>query len=244
MLQVNADDLGRTEKITDRIMACHRHGRIHSASLMAFMNDSERAAALAREHCLPLGLHLNFTQELTGRTVSGKLRGQHQRVAAYLKARKASQILFNPFLCKAFDYVFRAQWDEFSRLLGKAPARIDGHHHMHLCMNMLLHNGIPEGLNVRRNFTFRRGEKNLINRYYRHLVDTWLSKKYKITDAFYSIAPIEWGRLNELILLSKNSHVEVMVHPGVDAEFYFLTSDPGRAFALGRFLPKWFHMIK
>jgi len=236
MLHVNADDLGWTEKITDRIITCHRRERIHSASLMAFMEDSERAADLSLEYALPVGLHLNLTQELTGRTASDGLRERHRSVAAYLKARKANQILFNPFLRKAFDYVFKAQWDEFSRLLGRAPARIDGHHHMHLCMNMLVCTGIPEGLNVRRNFTFSRGEKNPVNRLYRRLVDVWLSRKYRIADSFYSIMPIENARLNKLISLSGKTEIEVMVHPGVDAQFHFLMSDRGRRFCLGRIL--------
>jgi len=139
MLFVNADDLGWTNQITDRILNCYRHGLINSASAMAFMQDSERAADLSQQSGLPVGLHLNLTQDLTGQTVTSTLRDYHRSVAAYLNARKVNQILYNPFIHRAFNYVFQAQWDEFCRLYGKEPERLDGSSsyalvHKHACM--------------------------------------------------------------------------------------------------------------
>jgi chitin disaccharide deacetylase len=239
MLVVNADDLGWTREISDRILACYRHRRIHTVSAMTFMNDSERAADLAQGFGLPVGLHLNLTQDFTGKTVSAKLREQHRSVATYLRARKANQILFNPFLCKSFDYVFKAQCDEFCRLYGAQPIRLDGHHHMHLSMNMIFSTRITKGIKVRRNFTFRRGEKAFINRLYRYILDSWLAKNFRVTNYFFSIVPIEPARLNKIFELSKKWTVELMVHPGVKDEYQYLLSDKCQTWFLDRSSVIW-----
>lgn len=231
MLYVNADDFGRTSEITDKILSCYRESRIHSVSAMTFMNDSERAADLASQNGLPVGLHLNFTAEFTGETVTANLRDKHKRLAAYLKARKFNQILYNPMLDRAFGYVFQAQWDEFYLLYGQEPKRLDGHQHMHLCTNMIASGRYPKGLKIRRNFTFNSGEKDPFNRLYRYFVDRWLRSRFLCTDFFFSLAPIDKGKLQRLVLLSKSSDVELMVHPGVEKEYSFLLS------------PEWANLI-
>lgn len=224
MLYVNADDLGWTEEITDRILTCYRQGRITSCSAMTFMKDSERASKLAIDNKLNVGLHLNFTQEFTGQAATTTLKAHHMEVSDYLNARKMNQVLFNPFLRHSFDYVFQAQWEEFHRLYGKTPQRIDGHHHMHLCMNMLASGRLPKGIKIRRNFTFAPGEKDPLNRLYRHLVDRWLISRFQCMDSFFSIVPIDQGRLQRLVLMSRSSDVEIMVHPGVKKEHLYLLS--------------------
>jgi predicted glycoside hydrolase/deacetylase ChbG (UPF0249 family) len=222
MLFVNADDLGLDRETTDRILACLRKDRIHGVSAMIFMKDSERAAKLVRENALDVALHLNLTHELFEKNASSKLRDHHRRVAAYLRACKASQILYNPALKRSFDYVFHAQWDEFCRLYGRPPIRLDGHHHMHLCMNMLFPNRYPTGLRIRRNFSFRSSEKGFANRLYRHLVDSWLVSRFQCMDFFFSLFPIETRRIGWIVSLSRSSNVELMVHPARDNEFHFL----------------------
>jgi predicted glycoside hydrolase/deacetylase ChbG (UPF0249 family) len=225
VLLVNADDLGWNVETTDRILACYRQRRLHSTSAMTFMKDSGRAAELALEAGIPVGLHLNLTQGFSGDVVSKILQDNHHRVAAYLKARKFNQIVYNPFMTSALDYLFRAQWDEFCRLYGKEPARLDGHLHMHLCMNMLVFLRNLRGLKVRRNFTFVPGEKNPINRLYRYLVDVWLSRRFEITDYFVSIKPMDSKRLIKFISLSRQKNVEIMAHPGVESEYLYLMRD-------------------
>ena len=59
---------------------------------------------------------------------------------------KYSQLLYNPFLRKEFSYSYKAQSEEFTRLFGKPPSHIDGHHHMHLCANLLLSSLVPAGM--------------------------------------------------------------------------------------------------
>ena len=118
MLLVNADDLGRKRQLTDRILRCYLEKRIHTASAMTFMTDSERAAGLAKENNLRVGLHLNLTENFTGEKVPNSLRDRHRLVATYLKSRKVNQIFCNPFLRNVFDYVFKSQWEEFCQLYG------------------------------------------------------------------------------------------------------------------------------
>lgn len=225
MLFVNADDWGRDKGTTDKILACCRNGNVNGVSAMTFMKDAERAAELARENALDTGLHLNLTLEFDGGIVNTALREHHRRVTTYLGTRKANQVLFNSALKRSFDHVFRAQWDEFCRLYGRQPDRLDGHHHMHLCMNMLLPNRYPKGLRVRRNFSFRAGEKGFANRFYRRLVDSWLTSRFRCTDFFFSLSPIEPERIRRILSLSKSASVELMVHPAMDDEFHFLSGD-------------------
>lgn len=191
---------------------------------MVFMVDSERAANEAKERRMTTGLHLNFDQQLTCDGTPAKLRDQHGAISDYLKARKWYQILYNPFLRNSFDYVFQAQWNEFCRLYGEAPQRVDGHHHMHLCMNMLVSGRYPKDIKIRRNFTFRPGEKVLLNRVYRRLVDRWLTSRFNCTDYFFSLSPMERGRVQRIFLLAESADVELMVHPGMDEEYDFLLS--------------------
>jgi predicted glycoside hydrolase/deacetylase ChbG (UPF0249 family) len=233
MLDVNADDLGRDERTSDSILSCYQLDRIHTASAMAFMRDTRRSALMAREAGLEVGLHLNLIEEFTGDNASPVLRDHHQRVISYLRAaRRMTQLVYNPFLRSSFEYDFRAQWDEHCTLYGSEPRRLDGHHHMHLCMNMLASRRIPPGIRVRRNFTFFRGEKNLLNRSFRRLVDKWLEARFRCTDFFFSATPLQTERLRRLIHLSKGADVELMVHPGREDERRFLLGEQWRTLLL------------
>src|SRR4051812_44794927 len=74
---VNADDWGAQAVTTDRILDCIRHGSVSSTSAMVFMEDSERAADVAREYGVSTGLHLNLTEAFTGTAVPSPLRDEH-----------------------------------------------------------------------------------------------------------------------------------------------------------------------
>src|SRR3954470_23920215 len=67
LLIINADDWGRDVATTDRIFECVARHSVTAVSGMVFMEDSERAAALTREHSIDTGLHLNLTSPLTSR---------------------------------------------------------------------------------------------------------------------------------------------------------------------------------
>jgi len=227
MINVNADDLGISKTVTDRIINCYDNGRIHSGSLMVFMVDSDRAAELAIEMKMPIGLHLNFDQPFTAKNLSNKLLNHHNELCVYLNRSKWNQAIFNPLLINSFDYAFKSEWDTFVKLTGNEPKKIDGHHHMHLCMNMVLSSTYPKGIRIRRNFDFINKKPNAINKFYRYILNKWLVSRYRCSDYFFSIRPISNQRIKKIFNLSRTlgSKIELMVHPGEDKEYIYLLSN-------------------
>ena len=226
MLIVNADDLGRLKVATDTTLACHAAKRITATSAMVFMEDSERAAELALASGIDVGLHINLSERFTGGSVPAQLREYHDRVCRFLTKSKYALLFYNPFLVKKFRFVFDAQLAEFIRLYGRPPAHFDGHQHMHLATNMLVQNIIPAGQRVRRNFSFRPGQKSLINRAYRGVADRRLARRHRLTDYFFALSSnLERSKLQAIVELSRTASVELMTHAWNQAEFNWLMSD-------------------
>jgi YdjC-like protein len=226
LLIINGDDWGRDKDTTDRMFECVAHGTVSSVSAMVLMEDSERAAAIAQERGIDAGLHLNFTNRFSTHNCPSRLAECQQELAAYLLRRRLSRMVFHPGLMRSFEYVVKAQLDEFCRLYGTPPERIDGHHHMHLCANVLLGRLLPPGTIVRRNFSFQRGEKSLVNRLYRRAVDHRLARRHRLVDFFFSLTPLEpEGRLERIRSLARKSIVEVETHPVKADEYRFLKGD-------------------
>jgi len=226
MLIVNADDYGRSPRETDVTLRFFNDARISSTTAMVFMSDSQRAAELAHDSAIDIGLHLNLSQPFSGKTSSGKLQEYHQRVVRFITSSKYSRCFYNPLLRKEFQYVYQAQFDEFVRLFERPPSHIDGHHHTHLCTNMLVDEIIPADLRVRRSFCFRAGEKGAVNRFYRGIVDRALVRKHKVTDFFFSLQQcLNDGKLGTVFDLAKTSTVELMTHPAEPKELEYLASD-------------------
>lgn len=223
LLIVNGDDWGRTRECTDRTLECVLRGTVSSVSAMVFMEDSERAAAIARESGTDAGLHLNFTTPFSAPKCPARLPERQQKLAWYLRQRFA-RVVFHPGLIHSFEYVVAAQIDEFRRLYGKDPERLDGHHHVHLCANVLLGGLLPRGTVVRRNFSFQQGEKNFTTRLYRRTVDRFLMRDHRLADFFFSLSPLEPpGRLQRIFSLARQFVVEVETHPVNPEEYLFLT---------------------
>jgi len=224
LLIMNADDWGRTREITDRTLECLVCGSVSSVSGMVFMEDSERAAAVACERGIDVGLHLNFTTPFSAHGAPAKLVAEQQRISRYLTSNRLAQAIFHPGLVRSFEYVAAAQIEEFTRLYGGAPVRIDGHHHMHLCANVLFGGLLPPGTKVRRNFSFRPGEKSLGNRFYRKAMDHLLARQHHLTDFFFSLPPLAPPeRLERIFSLARQFVVEVETHPVLPDEYNFLT---------------------
>jgi predicted glycoside hydrolase/deacetylase ChbG (UPF0249 family) len=223
MLIVNADDWGQDCATTDRTLECIALGSVSSVSAMVFMTDSERAAAIARESAVDAGLHLNLTTPFSAVAGAGPLTSHQQRVSAHLRRHRLSQLLFHPGLSRSFDYVVKAQIEEFERLYGARPGRIDGHHHMHLCANVVLGNLLPAGTLVRRNFTFRRGEKSAANRLYRGCVDRIVQRRHRTADCLFTLPPLEpVERLRRIFALARTRIVELEAHPVLPDEYRYL----------------------
>jgi predicted glycoside hydrolase/deacetylase ChbG (UPF0249 family) len=226
MLIINADDFGRTRLATDRILASYRHGSVTSASAMVFMEDSERAAELAGENGLDTGLHLNFTERFTGQVRIPRVVEQQEQIARFLGKNSYAQLIYHPGLRKQFRNVFQAQLEEYQRIFGKAPSHYDGHHHMHLCANMLLDRIIPPGAKVRRSFTFFPGQKSSVNCAYRWLVDKWIRRKHRTTDFLFNLPDcIRFEGFVRVVDFANNANVELETHPEKDAELDWLLGD-------------------
>jgi predicted glycoside hydrolase/deacetylase ChbG (UPF0249 family) len=226
ILIINADDWGLDKFTTDRMLECAQRGRISTVSAMVFMADSERAAELSRSEGVCAGLHLNLTAPFSAANCPSALAERQRRLVKWTRGSRLSRVFFHPGLHGDFEYVVKAQFEEFERLYGAPPVRIDGHHHMHLCPNVLWTGLLPSGTVVRRNFSFRPREKGALNRLYRSISDAILARRHVVTDYFFSIAPLEpRQRITDILALAKTSAVELETHPAVPAEFAFLHSD-------------------
>jgi predicted glycoside hydrolase/deacetylase ChbG (UPF0249 family) len=226
LLNINADDWGRDRENTDRTLECVSRGTVNSVSAMVFMADSERAASIARENQVEAGLHLNFTTAFSAKDRPPKVQARQDELARFLRANRFAQVLFHPLLARSFEYLVSSQLDEYQRIYGEAPRRLDGHHHMHLCTNVLLGKLLPAGTLVRRSFTFQVGEKGRVNRFYRRLVDRLLASRHRTADCFFSLVPLNpIERLERIFKLSETLTVEVETHPVNTEEFKFLMGD-------------------
>lgn len=223
VLIINADDWGRDVETTNSILKCVQHGTVSSTSAMVFMEDSDRAAALAREFGVDTGLHLNFTTGFSAPVTAGLVE-HHERVARFLLRNRLSQVVYHPGLVNSFEYLVAAQLEEFRRIYGDGPRRIDGHHHMHLCANVMFRGLLPSGTIVRRNFSIQPGEQVGVKRLYRRFVDYMLERRHRLTDFFFSLPPFEpAARLNHIFAMANNSTVELETHPVNAKEYQFLT---------------------
>ena len=224
-LVVNADDWGRDQATTDRIFECTELRTVSAVSAMVFMDDSERAAEIARKSGIDAGLHLNFTEPFSALNCPAPLLERQRELRRRLLRHPLARIFYYSSLAGSFKYVVDAQIDEYRRLYGRDPQRIDGHHHLHLCTNVLLDELLPEGTLVRRNFSFLPGEKSLVNRLYRKMIDLRLASRHRLVDGLYNLAPLESSdRLKRIFSLARNSVVELEVHPANPEEHRFLTS--------------------
>lgn len=220
---VNADDWGRDCTTTDKTLTCICRGSVSSVSAMVFMEDSERAANLAGEHGVDVGLHLNFTTPFSNSCCSDVLRECHNSVRSYLLKSPLSRGMFHPRLARSFQYLVAAQREEFCRLYGKEPRRYDGHHHMHLSANVLLPHLLPTGAIVRRHFSYEPGEKIIRNGIFRSATSIALALRYRTADYFYSLPPLRSRRrLQRIFALGDKHIVEVETHAANPEEYAFL----------------------
>jgi hypothetical protein len=223
VLIVNADDWGRDRETTGRSLQCIVGGAISSVSAMVFMKDSERAAEIARAREIDAGLHLNLTLSFSAANVPPLLANHQLRLSRYLRRHRFAQAVFHPGLAGSFEYVVREQLAEYARLYGSAPKRIDGHHHMHLCANVVLGRLVPAGTLLRRNFSFEPGEKSIANRLYRRVLDSALQRRHPMADFLFSLPPLEpAARLRRIFSLARTFAVEIETHPVNPVEYDFL----------------------
>lgn len=219
---LNADDWGWNIEATNRILDCVRRGTVSSVSAMVFMEASERAALMALENNVDVGLHLNFTTPFTGRAIPTQLLEHQRSVARFLRSHRYAPIMFHPRLMNSFEYVVRRQIEEHERIFGSAPNRLDGHHHMHLCANVLMQGLLPRRAIVRRNLSFAPGEKRLANRWFRRVEDELLVRRHRTAEFFFDLLPTVQPRMNNICALARRHNVEIETHPARADEYRFL----------------------
>jgi predicted glycoside hydrolase/deacetylase ChbG (UPF0249 family) len=192
---------------------------------MVFLEDSERAAYLAQLHGIDVGLHLNLTSPFLPSLCPPRLVEHQAKIIHFLRSHRLSRVVYHPGLASSFDYVVHAQLDEFQRLYEMPANRIDGHHHMHLCANVVHQKVIPAGTIVRRNFSFWPGEKNYANRIYRQWQDRKMAQRHRMADYLFSVPQLKSReRLERVVKLASNFNVEIETHPVNSEEYSFLVN--------------------
>src|SRR3954447_22455684 len=121
MLIVNADDWGYDVPTTDATLACFEAGTITSATGMVWMADSERAAAIAVERDLPIGLHINLDEPFTAPDVPTEVREVQARVVRRFARFRLKRWVYDPAARADIDLCIADQLDRFRQLYGRQP---------------------------------------------------------------------------------------------------------------------------
>lgn len=228
LLIVNADDLGWNAEATDRTIEAFAAGQITSSTALVHMEDSERAAALAREHELPTGLHLNLTDPFTDPGLPAAERDRHREVCRHFDGGGQLHLrswTYDPRIQPEVEYTIQAQLSRYEEQFGAPPTHVDGHNHVHVCPNVARAKAIA-GFKRRNALKGWPGTRTALGlaRLARRLVTT---PRAPTTEYFFDIA--ELGKrpqsLAERLELSRRTSVEVMAHPGFGHELEVLRSE-------------------
>jgi len=228
-LIVNADDFGWNENATDRTIEAFAAGRITSTTAMVYMEDSDRAAPLARAVKLPVGLHVNLTDPYTADSVPEEVRERHLGVCAeFARGRfRVRSWTYDPRIRARVAAVIEDQLQRFLDLYGDPPTHVDGHNHVHSCPDVALSPALAgvakmrDGLRTSPSTRTAMGTMRTVRRHltYRHKLTT----RY-----FFDIAELFREMTEEEIAarvdLARETSLEIMVHPGFAHEWEALTS--------------------
>lgn len=226
LLIVNADDFGGNRLATDRILECFAAGRITSTSAMVYMSDSRRAAQLAGPSKLPIGLHLNLTQEFEDSETPPLVRERQARAAEYFAGARRRRVTYNPRMATLVKTCVADQLACFRELFGIEPTHIDGHNHAHLSPTALF--SLPRGIPVRIGESDIRGgiAPGPLLRGARHAM---VARRHPTTDYFFAIDRLGQLRgepeIERLFAFAQRSSVEIMTHPDRDSDYQVLMSD-------------------
>jgi hypothetical protein len=215
LLIVNADDFGWSQPATAAVIECFERGALSSASLMVWMADSARAAQIARDRALPLGLHLNLTVPFRDRSVPREVRELQESFTRELD--RTSWSTGAPALEEGDARLAQAvehQLQEFRERYGE-PTHIDGHHHVHVHPAVLA--ALPRKYPLRPvihgpNDLGKRGDGR----------DRSLRARFRAPDDCVSIRRIhpafEGGAGLQVLDFAQTHVLDVMVHPQFDDE--------------------------
>jgi predicted glycoside hydrolase/deacetylase ChbG (UPF0249 family) len=218
LLVVNADDWGGWNVATDRIALAWDQGVVSSTTAMVHMADSCRAADIAWEVGIPLGLHLNFTQPFDAPDIPATVRERQRALCERftpLDRRMRLQLDPRPSTATLIRDGILDQFDAFRTTYGAEPTHLDSHQHVHTCPDVFTR--IPSPLRLRRSLS-----------YHRHLL-TW---RFTTTSHFAAISRLHpdlgGDGLERMIARSATESVEIMVHPSFAEDLPILLSDGWR----------------
>jgi predicted glycoside hydrolase/deacetylase ChbG (UPF0249 family) len=226
LLIVNADDFGGNPVATDRIVECFAAGRITSTSAMVHMKDSARAARLARDGELAVGLHLNLTQAFEDPQTPERVRKRQARAVEYFAGGRRRRFTYNPRVNRLVKACVADQLTRFRELFGCEPTHIDGHNHVHLSPTVLF--SLPAGTPVRTGESEVRSGLSL-GAPMRRLRHDAVKHRYRTTGYFFAIdrlglSPNE-DDVKRLLSFADRASVEIMTHPDRNSDFDLLMSD-------------------
>jgi len=131
---ITADDFGFGFLTSQGIMHAHLHGPVNRTSVMVVTGDHVKKSVQLLDAApnLQLGLHLVFTDVGDGALAATWASGLVNRQRRFWSIKQLYWRCLSGRIDESaiFDEIC-AQADEFQKLLGRAPAHVDGHHHAH-----------------------------------------------------------------------------------------------------------------
>jgi chitin disaccharide deacetylase len=224
MLIVNADDFGATATATDAICRTFDAEVITSASAMVWMKDSPRAAGIAIERALPLGLHLNLTLPFSGLDMSRSVQERQLRLTEIFTRDGWWREAGRPVDRKLLHAAIEDQVERFCKQFGQ-PTHIDGHHHVHLYDAVL--DLLPQRWPIRPPLRTLAQVDARPNRR-----EGRLHRRFRAPDLAFtlgSLQPATGDGVLKALDCARRLCVEVVAHPLVAEDMEFLLSTGWRA---------------
>lgn len=129
-LIVCADDFAMSEGISCAIMELAAAGKVNAVSSMTILPRWDADAAMLAElpRSVEIGLHLVLTDERPLTSAPRLTRAGLLPTAARLER----MAMFRQLPVNEIEAEIEAQFERFERMLGRPPAFVDGHQHVHL----------------------------------------------------------------------------------------------------------------
>jgi predicted glycoside hydrolase/deacetylase ChbG (UPF0249 family) len=199
-------------------------GAVTSGSAMVHMLDSRRAAGLAARAPASLGLHLNFTEPYSGSDVPADVRARQARLVRFFTRNGWTMWIYSPGVVADVRACVEDQLGAFELLYDRTPSHINGHHHVHTSLSVLLSGALPSSIPLRRTFTFLPGQKPLPNRLFRTALTSAISRKFAGTSYFVDLDSFVEAARSDAATFAGDGAIEVMTHPEFEEEHRYLMS--------------------